>query len=229
MCIPTLRVNIDPRLPGRYSPTMMFARVAAMALFCLAGTAGVSAQKRPLPPIPGQDDPHPTPVPGSTFVGENPRNAIYVDLGVMAEALLAGGVGVGVGYDRGVATMVALAAHAGWVHVEDSASDYSIDIVSVLGGARLFLLDTAVNGPCLSLLAGIAAVRLRWGAQILGFTWPQLQAELGARFSFGPGARGGCLQPYLGYKLALLGAGTDGLPIPRYGGFQFGLRGGLSF
>ncbi len=196
---------------------------------CVVGTGNLGAQKRPLPALPGQEDPLPAPLPGSTFAGENPLNAGCIDSCLLIEGLLARGAGVGAGFERAVGTMVAVAAYGGWIRVTDQAVQYALDLVSVLAGLRLYLLNTAVNGPALSVTGGAAVVWLRYNGQSLRFVWPQIQADVAVKFSLGIGARGLFVEPLIGYKLVFEGAQSTSFPIPRYGGLQFGLRVGFSF
>ena len=201
----------------------------AVTWLCIVGTGDLGAQKRPLPPLPGQEDPIPAPLPGSTFVGENPLNAGCIDAGPLMEGLLARGAGVGAGFERAVGTMVAVAAYGGWIRVTDPAAEYVLDLASALTGLRLYLLNTAVTGPAWSIVGGVAVVWLRGNAQSLRFVWPQIQTDVAVKFSLGTQARGLFVEPFAGYKLVFKGAQSTGVPIPRYGGFQFGLRVGFSF
>jgi hypothetical protein len=208
-------------------------------MLLVALTAGLLAlpvfaaadESQALPAIPGVDETPPPPLPGSTEVGKNPLNAVHLDTLTTVEALIAGGFGAGLGYERSFGTILGVEAEAGYLgSVHRSASDvWRLDLASLLGGVRLSVMQTAVNGPSLGVSAGVALAWFTWSNRLLFYLWPQARIDVGMKLSLGRGARGLFLEPRVGYKLAFTGAETQGLPIPRYGGLVAGLRAGLSF
>ena len=191
----------------------------------------LAADAPALPPFPELEETPPPPLPGSAEVGRNPLNAAHVDTSMTVEALLARGVGAAVGFERSFGRILGLEAEAGYLGAwgRDPGSPWRLDLLSLLAGVRLSVMQTAVNGPSLGLSAGEALAWFRWGGQLLFYAWPQLRLDLGMKLSFGPSAQGFFLEPRVGYKVVFKGAETGGLPLPRYGGLTAGLRGGVSF
>lgn len=197
----------------------------------VAATPVHAADGPALPPFPGLEETPPPPLPGSAEVGKNPLNAAHVDMGMTVEALLARGLGVGFGFERSLGTILGFEADVGYLGSRGGELDaaWRLNLLSLMGGLRLSVMQTAVNGPSVGLSAGEALSWFRWGGRPMFFAWPQVRLDLAMKFSFGPSARGFFLEPRVGYKVVFMGAETQNLPIPRYGRLTIGLRGGLSF
>jgi hypothetical protein len=206
--------------------------LVVFALALLAAAVPVGAADTPaLPPFPGLEETPPPPLPGSAEVGKNPLNAAHVDTGMTVEALLARGLGVGFGFERSLGSILGFEADLGYLGSGggEPGASWRLNLLSLMGGVRLSVMQTAVNGPSVGLAAGEALSWFRWGGRLMFFAWPQVRLDLAMKLSFGPSARGLFIEPRVGYKVVFMGAETENLPLPRYGGFTFGLRGGISF
>jgi hypothetical protein len=206
--------------------------VGAMVLLLLAPGAARAQDASPLPAIPGLEEaPPPPPLPGSAEVGKNPLNAAHLDTMMLVEGLAAGGAGIAAGYERSFGTILGVEAEAGYLGAADRSptAPRRLDVVSVLAGVRLSLLQTAVNGPSLGLAAGPALAWFAWSGQNLFFVWPQIRIDVAMKLSLGRGARGPFVEPRFGYRLVLQGGEAEGMPIPWHGGLTGGLRAGWAF
>jgi len=206
--------------------------IGALLLLLLA-PVGAKADDASTPPaIPGLEEaPPPPPLPGSAEVGRNPLNAVHLDTAMLVEGIVAGGADIAAGYERSFGTILGVEAEAGYLGAayRSATVTWRLDVVSVLAGVRLSLLQTAVNGPSVGVAAGPALAWFDWRGQRLFFVWPEVRIDAAMKLSLGKGARGPFVEPRIGYRLVLQGAEAEGMPIPWHGGLTGGLRAGFAF
>ena len=165
-------------------------------------------------------------LPGVAPAGQNPSNAIQVDVGYLISGLMGGGFGIGGGYEFALSDNFTGKVMGGFVTW--SWFDTTWSFIDIYGQARYYIWPTAVNGLYVGAGAGVTIFDYSIGSLV----WPGIIADVGYKFTLADDGRGGFfLEPYLGFQ-ALLGTGGTGDDVwltPGYGGLRYGLGLGWTF
>ncbi len=167
-------------------------------------------------------------LPGVNNEGDNPGMAVNIDFGYTFGALLAGGFGLGGGFEFSVTDLIAVKIRGGFLSI--NYLGYGFTAIDVAGTARFYFLNTGLNGPFAGAGAGVYvfmsdSVYYGTGGTML---WPLIMIEGGYKFTLmNNGSSGFFVEPILGFSYVFSTLGTLG--VSGVGGFSFGANIGWSF
>jgi hypothetical protein len=187
--------------------------ILLLLVFALSATMTVAAQEVP------------ENLPGVAEVGENPGNAVQVDLGYLLAGLLAGGFGIGGAYERAITENISVKVLGGFVTSNFALLDLSYNQFDIYGQGRYYIWPLTVNGLYAGVGAGVTIVSFQSGSITDTSILPGLLIEAGYKFTLGDDASSGFfIEPFAGWQLTF-GSIAD-IPI---GGFRWGFGLGYAF
>ncbi|MFP4564147.1 MAG: hypothetical protein ACLFRY_12645 [Spirochaetia bacterium] len=157
-------------------------------------------------------------LPGVAPEGDNPKNAVGIDLGTLFGSLIAGGFGIGGSYERELIPILS-------IKVTGSFASFPLygSLVSATGAARWYFLKTSLNGPYVSAGGGVG-IMLTGGTAVM----PIIYGEGGYKFTVMNGGESGFfVEPFVGFSYQPFNISGPGMV--NLGGFSFGANLGWSF
>jgi hypothetical protein len=157
-------------------------------------------------------------LPGAAPEGENPKNAVGIDLGTLFGSLIAGGFGIGGSYEREIIPILS-------IKVTGAFASFPLwgSVINATGAVRWYFLKTSLNGPYVGAGGGV-------GIMLTGVTavMPIIYGEGGYKFTvMNNGESGFFVEPFIGFSYQPFN--ISGLGIVNLGGFRFGANLGWSF
>ena len=193
-----------------------FATVLLLLVFLMGSVFGLVAQERP-------DE-----LPGVNPEGNDPSNAVQIDLSYLLAGLVSGGFGLGGAYELALDDQQSAKVQGGFFR-SGNIFGFSYTFLDVYGSYRYFLWDTALNGLFFNGGAGVVIATWNSDSTDTGSTsvLPVLLVESGYKWTFGEDATSGFFaEPFAGWRLTLGSFDQTGV---TYGGFRGGANLGWAF
>jgi hypothetical protein len=161
------------------------------------------------------------------------ENAVFVNFGSTLVGVLAGGFGVGLGYERGLSDHLSVQAVFSYIGFSTKGSQFIADTeylgIGFEAHARLYPLGTAVQGLFLDVGGEYSYISVEFNEKLESSIF-RAEAKAGWKFVFGGGS-GFFLEPGVCYGIIFgeLKLPAGAASVPAVGGLGFWLGMGWAF